>query len=124
MGMVMRSYNRFKTDQTVGCTVGKKQGKVSLYNLSSGGCMIETKSKYAQEGARIVIDLTDTLSMSGKIVWRVDQSAGIKFDIPLHPKIVEKFGYSEDEEFDRNDPRDRFGIPLVDYAHAGAGMIE
>lgn len=85
--------------------------------------MIESPSKLAKEGAEIEVVLTDKVTMPGRIVWRIDKNAGIKFDLPLHPKVVEHFGYEDDEEFDRDDPRDRFGIPLVEYSSA-AGLIE
>lgn len=119
----MRSYNRFKTDQKIECKIGRKRGTVNLYNLSSGGCMIETKSRLAKEGETIEVMLADNVSIPGKIVWRIDNNAGIKFDVPLHKTVVEKFGYDESEEFDRDDPRDRFGIPLVEYS-SSAGLIE
>ena len=119
----MRSYNRFKTDHKVECRIGRKKGTVSLYNLSSGGCMIETGSKLAEQGVRVEVKLSEKVAMPGKIVWRVDRNVGIKFDLPLHQKVVEALGYSAEEEFDRDDPRDRFGIPLVECSVA-AGLIE
>ncbi|MDN3645688.1 PilZ domain-containing protein [Pontixanthobacter aestiaquae] len=120
----MRSYNRFRVDQEIDCRIDGKGVVASLYNLSSGGCMIETDEKLAQEGSEVEINLTNKIAMPGRIVWRVSKNAGIKFDLPLHQKVVEHFGYSEDEEFDRNDPRDRFGIPLVEIRAQAAGMIE
>lgn len=86
--------------------------------------MIETTSTDATEGAEIEVVLTDKVTMPGRIVWRIERNAGIKFDLPLHQKVVEHFGYAENEEFDRHDPRDRFGIPLVDYPITACGMIE
>ncbi|MFZ1741897.1 MAG: PilZ domain-containing protein [Pontixanthobacter sp.] len=120
----MRSYNRFTTDQEIDCLIGRTKHKVALYNLSCGGCMIETPDDDAVEGASVKIVLTGKAVMPGKIAWRVGKNAGVKFDLPLHQKVVEHFGYSDDEEFDRDDPRDRFGIPLVEVRSMAAGMIE
>ena len=120
----MRSYNRFRVDQEIDCRIDGKGVVASLYNLSSGGCMIETTEERAEDGAVVEIGLTDKVVMPGRIVWRLGKNAGIKFDLPLHQKVVEHLGYSEDEEFDRNDPRDRFGIPIVDFRDRAAGMIE
>jgi hypothetical protein len=120
----MRSYNRFKVDQEIGCRIDGKTVQASLYNLSSGGCMIETTDDAAEEGAEIGVALTDKVQMPGRIVWRLGKNAGVKFDLPLHQKVVEHFGYAHGEDFDRDDPRDRFGIPLVEFSHQAAGMIE
>jgi hypothetical protein len=119
----MRSYIRFETDQLIECRIGRKRETVTLYNLSCGGCMIETASTAAEVDERVTVLVTDGTSIPGRIVWRIEKNAGIKFEIPLHHKLVERLGFAEEEEFDRNDPRDRFGIPLVGYAHAGAGSI-
>ncbi|MXO89859.1 PilZ domain-containing protein [Pontixanthobacter aquaemixtae] len=120
----MRSYNRFRTDQEIECRIGGKDLIVSLYNLSCGGCMIETSDDAAEEGAEVELSLTGKTTIPGRIVWRLGKNTGIKFDLPLHQKMVEHFGYSDEEDFDRNDPRDRFGIPLVDIRPVAAGMIE
>lgn len=120
----MRSYNRFRVDQEITCRMDGKSTVASLYNLSSGGCMIETTHGSAEEGAKIEIALTSKVKMPGRIVWRLGKNAGIKFDLPLHQRVVEHFGYAQDEDFDRNDPRDRFGIPIIEIRSQAAGMIE
>lgn len=109
----MRSYSRFSTDQEINCRIGRKKRTVKLYNLSSGGCMIECDSEDVVQGDAVQIDLRGKATMPGQIVWRVGKNAGIKFEIPLHGRVVQLFGYAQDEEFDRHDPRDRFGIPLI-----------
>lgn len=119
----MRAYNRFKTDEMIDCAVSGKRGMVALYNLSSGGCMIESGSKLLVEGAEVRLVMREKIEVSGRVAWRVGKNAGIKFDQTLHPRVVEQFGY-DDEEFDRHDPRDRFGIPLVGMLHAGAGRLD
>lgn len=109
----MRQYNRFTVDKKIECKIGRQHSAVSLYNLSSGGCMIETASANADVGVPVMVKLNDKTEMPGVIVWRIGKNAGIKFEIPLHTAVVEALGYETDEDdFDRNDPRDRFGIPL------------
>ncbi|GAA4644109.1 hypothetical protein GCM10023115_20690 [Pontixanthobacter gangjinensis] len=120
----MRSYNRFTTDLEIDCVIGRKRHKVALYNLSSGGCMIETPTKDAVQDAEVKIVLTGKAIMPGKIAWRVGKNAGVKFDLPLHQKVVEHFGYTTGEDFDRDDPRDRFGIPIVESLPVAVGLIE
>ncbi len=119
----MRSYNRFQTDQEVICQFDGEADAVGLYNLSCGGCMIETQSELAKEGAEVEITLNDKISVPGHVVWRINKNAGIKFDVPLHQRVVEHFGYA-DEFFDRDDPRDRFGIPLIEIRGQAAGAID
>lgn len=119
----MRAYNRFKTDEMIDCAVSGKRGKVALYNLSCGGCMIESESALLVQDAAVSLTLRDRIEINGRVAWRVGKNAGIKFEQTLHPRVVEQFGY-EDEEFDRNDPRDRFGIPLIETLHAAAGRMD
>ena len=119
----MRSYNRFTTDHTVHFETESQSGSAALYNLSSGGCMIELSDTTAEEGAPLIVTLKEGIEMPGHIVWRIGKNAGIKFEMPLHTKVVETFGYDEDEVFDRNDPRDRFGIPLVETRKTGSGYM-
>lgn len=117
----MRSYNRFKTDETIECRTAHGTSAVALYNLSCGGCMIEASGETLAKGARVELTLNSQTVLPARVAWRIDGNAGIKFDHPLHPSVVEAMGYDEDEEFDRDDPRDRFGIPLVERLHMAAG---
>lgn len=119
----MRSYNRFSMNREVACRVDGQREIVTLYNVSSGGCMIECVGRI-EEGSRVDVELDDGHSMSGHVVWRIGKNAGIKFGVPLHSAVIEKLGYSAQEEsFDENDPRDRFGIPLVETLHQAAGNM-
>ena len=108
----MRAYNRFETDREIACSIAGARDFVQLYNLSCGGCMIETSHPGAMEGAEVQVHLNDMTVMPGKIAWRSGRNAGIKFEVPLHSRLVEKLGYIASESFDDADPRDRFGIPL------------
>ncbi|MCB2088762.1 MAG: PilZ domain-containing protein [Sphingomonadaceae bacterium] len=110
----MRSYNRFVIDKEIACQIKGRTLTVGLYNLSCGGCMIESASKGVRKDARIVLQINDKTEMPGKIVWRIGKNAGIKFDLPLHHAVVAAMGpTASDEDFDQYDPRDRFGIPLI-----------
>lgn len=119
----MRAFNRFRTDEMIDCAAGAKRGKVALYNLSCGGCMIESGSRLLRLGAAVHLTLRESIEVTGEVVWRIGRNAGIRFDQMLHPRVVEQFGYDE-VEFDRNDPRDRFGIPLVGTLNASAGRLD
>ncbi len=117
----MRSYNRLSMDREVACRIDGNRDFVTLYNISSGGCMIESFSDM-NVGTRIALDLNGITTMDGCVVWRIEKNAGVKFDVPLHPAAVQSMDFAAiDEDFDQNDPRDRFGIPLVGTLHRAAG---
>lgn len=109
----MRSFNRFSTDEEINVKIEGERDVATLYNLSCGGCMLEIRSRSAQEGSDIEVDLRGMVKAHGHIVWRIENKAGVKFETPVHQKIVEMLGYtSAAEKFDVDDPRDRFGLPL------------
>ncbi|MEZ5693644.1 MAG: PilZ domain-containing protein [Altererythrobacter sp.] len=108
----MRSYNRFETDQEVQVTVDKRTDYVRLYNLSSGGCMIESEDSELEQGSAITLRLAPKTEVPGRVVWRIGKNAGIKFGTPVHHRLVARYGFPPADEFDRNDPRDRFGLPI------------
>lgn len=109
----MRSFNRFATDEEINVKIEGERDVATLYNLSSGGCMLEARNKAAQEGAEVEVNLRDMVKAQGHIVWRIDGHCGVKFATPVHQKIVQMLGYtSTSENFDVDDPRDRFGLPL------------
>ena len=109
----MRSFNRFVADEEVSVIIDGERDVATLYNLSCGGCMIESGNAGAREGADVEVNLRDMVTAQGHIVWRIDRYAGVKFSTPVHQKIVQLLGYkATGETFDAEDPRDRFGLPL------------
>ncbi|NNC60640.1 MAG: PilZ domain-containing protein [Erythrobacter sp.] len=109
----MRSYNRFVTDEETSVVLDGEKDIATLYNLSCGGCMIDLRNAGAVVGSDIELNLRDLVTAHGTIVWRIDNYAGVKFETPVHQKIVHMLGYSATgEAFDTEDPRDRFGLPL------------
>lgn len=109
----MRSYHRFTIDQEIDCRVEGVRDVATLYNLSSGGCMIECTNELLKEGAEIQVDLKGLLRAPGTVVWRIGRNAGVKFEIPVHHSVIEQLGYRENAgEFEVHEPLDRFGLPL------------
>ncbi|MHA6333950.1 PilZ domain-containing protein [Qipengyuania sp. CAU 1752] len=109
----MRAYNRFVTDEETSVVLDGEKDIATLYNLSCGGCMIDLRSAGAVVGSHIELNLRDMVTAQGTIVWRIENYAGVKFETPVHQKIVQMLGYNSTEEgFDAEDPRDRFGLPL------------
>lgn len=110
----MRSFNRFSTDEEIDIKVDGERDVATLYNLSCGGCMIELRNPAAREGVSVEVNLRDMATAQGHVVWSIEGKAGIKFATPVHQKFVQMLGYtSAAEGFDAEDPRDRFGLPLI-----------
>lgn len=110
----MRSYNRFIIDQEVECNIDGLRDFVTLYNLSSGGCMIESSNAMLKSGAEVIVDLKGFHRARGEVVWRIERNAGIKFDIPVHRSVIDHLGYRDQGgEFEVHEPTDRFGLPLL-----------
>ena len=121
----MRSFNRLETDQTITCETAGSTCEAQLYNLSCGGCMVEIDEQSIGVGTVVTVHLKTGTKLSGKVVWRVDENTGIKFDHPLHQKVVEACGMDDsDEPFDHDDMRDRFGLPLIAKQVGGPDLIQ
>ncbi|UIP06090.1 PilZ domain-containing protein [Erythrobacter sp. SDW2] len=110
----MRSFNRFSTDEEIDIRIDGERDVATLYNLSCGGCMIELRNPAAREGTPVEVNLRDMVTAQGRVVWQIDGKCGIRFGTPVHHKFVQMLGYtSATEGFDAEDPRDRFGLPLL-----------
>lgn len=59
-------------------------------DLSTGGCGIETQA-FLNEGDRVWIKLPALESWPGRVVWTSVGRAGLEFDRPLHPAIVDRY---------------------------------
>ncbi|WP_448659834.1 PilZ domain-containing protein [Sphingomonas sp. CJ99] len=59
-----------------------------LQDLSISGCRLVT-SKSMQIGERVFVRLPGFQPFVGEVRWIGDKEAGIRFDVPLHPAVVE-----------------------------------
>lgn len=123
----MRAYGRLKIDLQIRCDFGGESKDVQLYNLSRGGCMIElddAPGDNVEAGTEVKIQLGDAETVPGKVAWLRKRNLGVEFCEPISRETVEEFGYPDDEDFDRDDPRDRYGLPLVSNLKTAAGHID
>lgn len=65
---------------------GRESGTIE--NLSVGGCAVSAPGFYAI-GARIFVTIASFKSFAGQVIWHENGRMGVKFDIPLHPAIVD-----------------------------------
>lgn len=105
-----RTHRRISVDKEIRCQIGGRSDWVVLYDLSAGGAMIEVAGLEIQVGDQIQLNLHDIITASGKIAWKINGNAGVKFDGLLSNLIVEHLGFSTSTlTFDEMRPRDRLG---------------
>lgn len=109
-----RAFRRISVDKEISCQIGDRSEWVILYDLSAGGAMLEIGSIGFQIDEAIVLNLHDIISVTGRIAWKIDGSAGVKFDHILSSLILEHLGFScSTLRFEEQQPRGRLGEILV-----------
>ena len=63
---------------------------VTVIDLSRNGCGIEVQS-HVEAGARVWIALPNLESWPARVCWATDGRAGLEFDRPLHPAVVDRY---------------------------------
>ena len=63
---------------------------VTVIDLSPNGCGIESQS-HVEPGARVWIALPNLESWPARVCWAADGRAGLEFDRPLHPAVVDRY---------------------------------
>jgi hypothetical protein len=112
--MDKRATTRASAEALVEVTIRGREGRVSLRNLSVGGCLIEMNDPECLEGDEIAIALIDGVRVCGRLVWQVPGLAGVEFAERIHPVLVEHLRAKPSRpRLDDWIPRDRFGRPLA-----------
>lgn len=121
--MYRRTHQRISVDMEIHCRIGNRSEWVVLYDLSSGGAMIEGSRLDIQVGDQIQLNLRDIITASGSIAWKINGNAGVKFDGLLSNLIVEHLGFSTSAlTFDEQLPRDRLGEKIDNPAKKLASL--
>lgn len=63
---------------------------ITVVDLSTGGAGVETGS-YVQPGSRVWLKLPGLQSWPARVAWCEGSRAGLSFDSPLHPAVVERY---------------------------------
>ncbi len=63
---------------------------ITLFDLSTRGCGIETTSNLGVD-SRVWLKLPGLESWPCRVAWSSGSRAGLSFDQPLHPAVVERF---------------------------------
>jgi len=120
--MDARSWNRHLVEKEVKCRIDGERDFVFLYNLSAGGCMVERSVRPLLTGDGVELDLCDFATAQGVVVWSVENSAGVRFDTPIHEAVVRHLGFNPPSlSFEEQEPRDRFGrvLPPIGWRDHG-----
>lgn len=88
------SDNRLDPRHALKCRAELRMGyerdpKATIYNLSTGGCLIRHGFDLLAVEDRVNVTLPDFESFSGLVRWKKGNRAGIRFDRTLHPAVVE-----------------------------------
>lgn len=62
--------------------------RILVTDLSVGGCGIELDVEL-ETGGRVWLKLPGLESLPARVAWTADGRAGLEFDHPLHPAVVE-----------------------------------
>jgi PilZ domain len=71
------------------CRAGIDKRSVAVWDLSSHGCRIFVAGLTMRQGQRIVIRPEGMEALDGTIRWGTEEFAGVEFDHPLHPAVVD-----------------------------------
>jgi hypothetical protein len=61
---------------------------ITVTDLSTSGCGIETTTHLEQD-SRVWVKLPGLASVPCRVVWFQDGRAGLNFDNPMHPAVVD-----------------------------------
>jgi PilZ domain len=68
---------------------GIERRNISLWDISCNGCRIFVSGLTMRQGQRVVLKPEGMEAMDGTIRWAGDEFAGVQFDRPLHPAVVD-----------------------------------
>jgi PilZ domain len=119
--MNARAFGRVSFEQEIQCHINDVAEWVLLYDLSCGGAMIEVASGQIKVGDSVRLNLFDFATMSGRIAWKSERNAGVRFDSLLGDAIVRHLGFwSSSLGFDDCLPKDRLGQLIPDLPAAAS----
>lgn len=110
--MDQRGHPRVIVDRHIMCEIADCEVPVFMCDLSLDGCMLETDRPALAAGDTISLMLA-AASQVATIVWTADKYVGARFAVPLHPAIIEHYGFVPGAiDFGEMMPKDKFGRPL------------
>ena len=85
-----------------------RSNRALMYDLSTKGCSLVTKMTL-RTGGNVLVRIPGLEFWSATVMWRREDAAGVEFEKPLHPAVVEhyaKFYPAPEEPVDPPDKSD------------------
>lgn len=64
--------------------------RLFVYDLSMDGCMVQTSNLEVFEGQTIILQFDDRCTAVGRVLWKKNITAGMKFENRLDPAVVSR----------------------------------
>ena len=88
--IVPRNAERKAVELAAQCrTQGGVRGKGTITDISSEGCCVASKAVFFQIGMHVMIKPEGLEGLTGVVRWIEDSRAGVEFDTPIYPPVVE-----------------------------------
>jgi hypothetical protein len=94
-----RQIARTVTDAEVTCEFDGVRHRLSLFNLSARGCMMDAPAGLLVEGRRLAIEFPHGNVIGARVIWQTGHYMGVRFVSDLSEQVVESLAF-------RNDPID------------------
>jgi len=93
-----RQIARAVTDAEVTCELDGSCHRLSLYNLSSHGCMMDAPAGLLLDGRRLALGFPGCNdSISARVIWQSGHYIGVQFIGNLPDEVVEALAFKADE---------------------------
>ena len=61
---------------------GWKSDQAIAYDVSTNGCMLESRAGFVEPGDTILVRFAHRIAVEGKVIWQERRNAGIEFTEP------------------------------------------
>ena len=92
--MERRKFKRIRATVSVGYSAAGSIQSALTYDLSSHGCMIQSKAGLLETGEELELNFGEGLVVKGCVVWVRQRNAGIQFAAPLSILAARKILFS------------------------------
>jgi len=89
MHIIARRAPRITVTVTAKCRVCRQTYALNMIDLSEFGCKLVTGVFDIRPGDRICLRPHNLEGVWGDVIWARYRSAGVRFDRPIHPAVVE-----------------------------------
>ncbi|MEO6153920.1 MAG: PilZ domain-containing protein [Croceibacterium sp.] len=121
-----RSANRIGTNEPVESISGGRRCAALMYDVSTGGCAVETVGQTLTRGAAVTLRVKDLDDIDGTVAWQIGLCAGIEFTQPLHADVVMYLGFKDRADITRADlnaDQASFAQPTADAPKLTAELL-